>query len=161
MNQVRYMRIVGHEPDGWRVQYGFDRQRGATRRFAAIYEWPAADLKQAHMIAARENLNVVLQPAPVEARPLEEPWAVKRCISEAPKDTAGLLELAVAALEEDPLPTVEKLHARLGIPAPEEKKAGRAFYLYLPESVYARLVAMAAHAGTTRNRIIEALLLEV
>ena len=155
------MRIVGHEPHGWRVQYGFDRPRGATKRFAVIYEWPATDLKQAHMIVAREQLNVVLAPPPANARPMEEPGGVKRCIAEAPKDTAGLLERAVAGLEEDPLPSVERLHERLGVPAPEERKAGRAFYLYLPEGVYARLVAMAAHAGTTRNRIIEALLLEV
>lgn len=152
------MRVI-ERAGQWCVQYGSWSPRGAARRFIVYREWPAADLCQAHVIAAREQINLVLDPVPVDAKPMEQKRVVARAIREAPADVPGLLARAREGLT-DPLPATAESHARLGIAAPLEKAGGRQFYVYLAEPVYQRLAAMAVAADTTRNRIIEALLLE-
>lgn len=152
------MRVI-ERGERWCVQFGFYRQRGSTKRFMTLAEWPADDLRQAHAIVAREGINLALSPLPADAKPIEARHTVTRTIRETPQDIEGLLRMAREGLT-DPLPTTAESHRQLTAAAPLEKAGGRQFYAYLREPVYQRLAAMAVAAGTTRNRILEALLLD-
>ena len=158
MSEERQWRIVGRTDDSWAVQYGYWAPRGSTRRFMALCEWPADTYVQAHAIVAREKVQMAFSPLPVTAQPLPDQHAVTRAIDSAPVDPEALMRRAVEGLG-DPLPSVEELHAELGVPAPQLRDTARQFYVHLPEPVYGLLCAMAVSAGTTRNRIIEALIL--
>jgi len=152
------MRIVEREDDRWAVQYGYWARRGATRRFVALAEWPASSYVQAHAVVAREKINLISAPIPVDAEPLPERHVVTRAINEAQTGSDSLLRKALAGLP-DPLPEVDALHKRMDIDPPMRRGNGRQFMCYLPEPVYGKLCAMAIAADTSRNQIVEALLL--
>lgn len=152
------MRIVEREADKWAVQYGYWANRGATRRFVALAEWPASSYVQAHAVVAREKINLISAPIPVDAEPLPERHVVTRAINEAQTGSGTLIRKALAGLT-DPLPSVDDMHRRMDLDPPMRRGNGRQFYLYLPEPVYGKLCAMAIAAETTRNQIVEALLL--
>ena len=151
------MRVIARG-DAWCVQYGFWRRRGSNKRFMAYREWSAPTLDQAYQIAAKKQIELALDPVPTDAEPMVEPHAVTRAIREAPADPSELLRQALEGLP-DPLPSIEESHAAMRAELPAQHKGGRQFYCYFANPVYQRLAAMAANAKTTRNRILEALVL--
>lgn len=158
MSEERTMRIADRNGE-WCVQYGYYKQRGSTSRFIALREWPAESLAQAHTIAAREKINVAFDPPAVDAAPIVEKQSVRRAITEAPLNVRRTVKDGLYAALVDPIPTPEESHKKLGLPCPLRKGGLRQFYVALAEPVYGLLVAMAAGAGVSRNRMIEALLL--
>ena len=158
MSEERTMRVTARN-DSWCVQYGYYKQRGSTSRFIALREWPAESLEQAHVIAAREKINVAFDPPAVDAKPIVEKRTVRRAINESPLDPKRTVKDGLYEAMVDPMPTPEESHKKLGLPCPLRKGGLRQFYVALSEPVYALLVAMAAGAAVSRNRMIEALLL--
>ena len=158
MSEERKMRITCRNEE-WAVQYGYYKQRGSTSRFIALREWPAENLEQAHVIAAREKINVAFDPPAVDAEPLVEKRTVRRAIIEAPLNVRQVVKDGLYAALVDPMPTPEESHQKLGLPCPAARGGIRQFYVALAEPVYGLLCAMAAGAGVSRNRVIEALLL--
>ena len=158
MSEERTMRIVSRGPR-WYVQYGFYKQRGSTSRFLAYREWAAESLEQAHVIAAREKINVAFDPPAVDAKPIVEQRVVHRATLDTVHSARQLVKDGLTEGMTDPQPTPEESHQRMGVPCPLAKGGMRQFYVALAEPVYGLLVAMAAGAGCSRNRMIEALLL--
>lgn len=159
MSQERMMRVFSRG-EKWCVQYGYYERSKKVTRFKAFREWPAESLEEAHRIAAREQIGLALNPIAVNAEPLPGKQHVARAIRESERagDPYRLVQLALSNLP-DPLPTPEESHQRLGVPCPHRRGGLRQFYVALSEPVYARLCAMAVAADTSRNRMVEALVM--
>lgn len=158
-DQTRLFRIVRVPPA---IEYGWWRQAGKNRRFETLRRWPLSDLSQAKeaMETARIAVITELDQIPgVDAAGLKPRHFVKRDFLSAPADIVGLIEAGRKGLEVEELPTVEESHARLKADLPAPHGSGRQFYVYLNEEIYRKLVAMSAAAKTTRNRMLEAMIL--
>ncbi len=145
------------------VQYGYwaKSQTGVSSRFAVLREWPAKDLAEAEVLQAKLRFDILLdpklQPEP-DAVPQEHSFSRKRKLSAAPPDVRRVLRKAVTGLT-DPLPTIDESCKKMGVLPPKTFRDGMHFDTYLNHAVYRHLAAMAAAAGVSRNRMIEALIL--
>lgn len=160
MNQARIFRIVGPYHT---VQYGWWEEVAAQRRFKIIREWKdeqhTRTRQQAEDLVERFKLQVLLEPdqmVPAESAPLPQRNWLNRAISQIP--ATDLVERALAGLPE-PLPEIEESHLLLGCAVPIKRPSGRQFYVWINETAYKRLAAMAVAAHSTRAKILEALIL--
>jgi hypothetical protein len=159
-DQTRMFRMVRVPP---RIEYGWWRTTGKSKRFQPIRCWPLGDISQAKeaMEMARIAVFTELDQLPgVDAEAIKPRHLIKRDFRNAPGDIVGLIEAGRKGLEVDELPTVEESHAKLQADVPALRgDGGRQFYLYLNDTIYRKLVAMSVAAKTNRNRMIEAMIL--
>jgi hypothetical protein len=163
--QIRQWRIYAPSRDAAHrlVQYGFWRQSrtGVEKRFSVLREWQARDQAEAERLKARLAVDMLMtpemQPAPDEKAQTPS-YVIRRKLREVPQDAAMVVGKAVVGLP-DPLPSIEASSQAMGIIVPQPFRSGRHFGSYLSDPIYQRLVALAAAAGVTRNRMLEALIL--
>ena len=165
MSEVREFRIFRPPNATPRVQYGFwaPSLHGIQPRFSVLREWEVSTVDQARALMQKLQVDILLDPkmaVPADAKPLPSRQSQRRDLRQLPPETRNLLERAVKGLT-DPLPSIEKSHEQLGTVVPESFRDGRHFGSYLNDMSYRRLVAMAAAAGVSRNRMIEALLIGI
>ena len=159
-DQTRMFRMTRVPPA---IEYGWWRTTGKSRRFNTIRCWPLSDISQAKEAMEKARIAVLTQldelPG-VDAEAIKPRYLIKRDFRNAPGDIVGLIEAGRKGLEVDDLPTVEESHAKLQADVPALRgDGGRQFYVYLAEPIYQKLCAMAVAGKTTRNRMIEAMIL--
>lgn len=145
------------------VQYGYwhRSQTGVSSRFAVLREWPAKDLAEAESLQAKLRFDILLDPKlmpPPDAVPQEHSFSRKKKLASAPPDVRRVLHRAVTGLT-DPLPSIEDSCKKMGVIPPKAFRDGAHFDCYLNGAILRQLMAMAAAAGVSRNRMIEALIL--